>query len=86
MKFREFASIQNREGFTKCIMEGAANSQPGNNNKILFFNVYLDSDTMEKWADKLVFGKMIRIYAYVDKANKNWSQLDIYKIVNIFSP
>ena len=86
MRFREFASIQNKSGFTKCTMEGIVDSLLQNGEQILFYNVYLDSDTIEKWAKKLVFGKRIIVHAYVGEANRNWTQLNVYKIEEVSSP
>jgi len=80
MMFRNFASKQDRAGFAKCTMEGINDSLKVEENRILFYNVYLDSDTVEKWYDKLFFGRRIIIHTYVEKVDGNWSRLVVYEI------
>ncbi len=80
MMFRNFATIQDRKGFAKCTMEGISDSLKIEENKVIFYSVYLDSDTVEKWYDKLFFGKRIIIHSYVEKAVGNWSMLIVYEI------
>lgn len=80
MKYSGKASIQDREGFLKCTCEGVTDSGASYEKKIMFFNVYLDSDTLDKFADRLEDDQVMTIHAFVDKINRNWTRLTVYEI------
>ena len=74
------ASIQDREGFLKCTCKGADDSPAAASDAVVFYKVYLDSDTLDKWIDKLEEGLEITIHAFVDKVKGNWTRLTVYEI------
>ena len=78
VKFVNRASIQDRDGFLKCTLEGV--SEKENAETIMFFTVYLDSDTLDEWADELDMGTRMIIHAFVDKVNRNWTRLTVYEL------
>ena len=74
------ASIQDRKGFLKCTCKGAVDSTAAAGDVIMFYKVYLDSDTLDKWIDKLKEGLEMTIHAFVDEVKRNLTRLTVYEI------